>query len=48
MNNSNLEAAQFEIDVILDEYQTKWESNNSKTWFEIDVILDEYQTLWSL
>ena len=34
----------FEIDVILDEYQTNYNSINIEIWFEIDVILDEYQT----
>ncbi len=34
----------FEIDVILDEYQTKEKGYNEALKFEIDVILDEYQT----
>ena len=35
----------FEIDVILDEYQTLESLNKQYPEFEIDVILDEYQTL---
>ena len=35
----------FEIDVILDEYQTQSSPNKPSNKFEIDVILDEYQTL---
>ena len=34
----------FEIDVILDEYQTTMHTRRVTTTFEIDVILDEYQT----
>ena len=34
----------FEIDVILDEYQTHFLFNLCLGLFEIDVILDEYQT----
>ena len=34
----------FEIDVILDEYQTFYIMTKSGYMFEIDVILDEYQT----
>ena len=34
----------FEIDVILDEYQTVPTCKNVILGFEIDVILDEYQT----
>ena len=34
----------FEIDVILDEYQTSQPPPSVQAWFEIDVILDEYQT----
>ena len=35
---------EFEIDVILDEYQTAEDWDSYRGWFEIDVILDEYQT----
>ena len=35
----------FEIDVILDEYQTNKKRPNEPNKFEIDVILDEYQTV---
>ena len=35
----------FEIDVILDEYQTALTAACALDLFEIDVILDEYQTL---
>ena len=35
----------FEIDVILDEYQTTVSLIICAPSFEIDVILDEYQTL---
>ena len=35
---------QFEIDVILDEYQTPYIFISEHVMFEIDVILDEYQT----
>ena len=35
----------FEIDVILDEYQTTGGTNDCWFLFEIDVILDEYQTI---
>ena len=35
---------QFEIDVILDEYQTMRTTTRQWQRFEIDVILDEYQT----
>ncbi len=34
----------FEIDVILDEYQTPYMLQTDNSKFEIDVILDEYQT----
>ena len=34
----------FEIDVILDEYQTLIITSSPAKAFEIDVILDEYQT----
>ena len=34
----------FEIDVILDEYQTITKEIKYNNLFEIDVILDEYQT----
>ena len=34
----------FEIDVILDEYQTQKLMKKFGVKFEIDVILDEYQT----
>ena len=34
----------FEIDVILDEYQTEELTYAVNKLFEIDVILDEYQT----
>ena len=34
----------FEIDVILDEYQTEFLDESYEAEFEIDVILDEYQT----
>ena len=34
----------FEIDVILDEYQTPFYNPPNISLFEIDVILDEYQT----
>ena len=36
---------EFEIDVILDEYQTTSTGLPNIWKFEIDVILDEYQTL---
>ena len=35
----------FEIDVILDEYQTLNRIKSLQDGFEIDVILDEYQTV---
>ena len=35
----------FEIDVILDEYQTLLIRATLLLMFEIDVILDEYQTI---
>ena len=34
----------FEIDVILDKYQTADEEQDMTGMFEIDVILDKYQT----
>ena len=34
----------FEIDVILDKYQTLVNLSSSSSTFEIDVILDKYQT----
>ena len=34
----------FEIDVIIDEYQTHYFTSMGNNMFEIDVILDEYQT----
>ena len=37
----------FEIDVILDEYQTRLQLFTFNIEFEIDVILDEYQTFYS-
>ena len=35
---------EFEIDVILDKYQTEFHQNYYQHKFEIDVILDKYQT----
>ena len=44
MKETDFKISGFEIDVILDEYQTfKYEKVESEQ-FEIDVILDEYQT----
>ena len=39
-----LRSGTFEIDVILDEYQTSINLGIESAMFEIDVILDEYQT----
>ena len=44
-NRFNFIIREFEIDVILDEYQTKNFNDSGSGLFEIDVILDEYQTI---
>ncbi len=45
LGTDNYLVGMFEIDVILDEYQTPNASVFIFWQFEIDVILDEYQTL---
>ena len=43
--DDDFEYIEFEIDVILDEYQTYRHCILNIVLFEIDVILDEYQTV---
>ena len=44
MRTTTRQWQRFEIDVILDEYQTSINLGIESAMFEIDVILDEYQT----